>query len=84
MVAGSNPVWATNKFAYNTKITYINIMAYVIIKHVKKKGVELPVIMLDSHEEVWEFEKNTQALEIVNILNANSYSGSRYEVKEIK
>jgi hypothetical protein len=59
-------------------------MAYVIIKHVKKKDIELPVIMLDAHEEVWEFDKENQAIDMVEILNANSYSGSRYEVKEIK
>jgi len=59
-------------------------MAYIIIKHVKKKGVDLPVIMLDAHEEVWEFDRESQAVDIVDILNANSYSGSKYEVKEIK
>ena len=57
---------------------------YVIIKHVKKKETELPVIMLDAHEEVWEFDKESEARNIADILNANSYSGSRYEVKEIK
>lgn len=59
-------------------------MVYVIVKHVKKKDVELPVIMLDAHEEVWEFDKLDQATNMVEILNANSYSGSRYEVKEIR
>ena len=31
-------------------------MAYCIVKMVKSvNGVELPVILLDSHDEVWEF-----------------------------
>jgi len=57
---------------------------YVIIKHVKTKdGRIFPVIMLDSHGEVLEFEKKEDADELSKILNVNTDSGHRYEVKKV-
>ncbi len=58
---------------------------YVIIKHVKmndnKKRV--PVIILNSESEIWEFEKRDKAEEMKNIFQNNSDSGHEYEVKKI-
>jgi len=57
---------------------------YVIIKHVKTKDNRIfPVIMLDSHGEVLEFEKKEDADELSKILNVNTDSGHRYEVKKV-
>lgn len=57
---------------------------YVIIKHVKTKDEKIfPVIMLDSHGEVLEFEKKEEADELSKILNVNTDSGHRYEVKQV-
>ena len=57
---------------------------YVIIKHVKTKDERvLPVIMLDTQGEVWEFDNRDKAQEMVNIFNANTDSGHKYEVKKV-
>jgi len=56
---------------------------YVIVKHVKTQvNRKLPVIMLDTQGEVWEFDNKDKAQEMVNILNANTDSGHKYEVKK--
>jgi hypothetical protein len=39
--------------------------------------------MLDTHSEVWEFDHETDAKDMAAILEANSYSGSKYEVKTV-
>jgi hypothetical protein len=57
---------------------------YVIIKHVKVgETMKLPVIMLDSQCEVLEYDNKDKAQEMVNILNTNSDSGHKYELKEV-
>jgi hypothetical protein len=57
---------------------------YVIIKHVKTQNNRLlPVIMLDTQSEVWEFDNKDKAQEMVNILNTNTDSGHKYEVKQV-
>ena len=57
---------------------------YVIVKHVKTQhNRTLPVIMLDTHSEVWEFDNKDKAQEMVNILNTNTDSGHKYEVKKV-
>jgi hypothetical protein len=57
---------------------------YVIIKHVKTQNNKLlPVIMLDTQSEVWEFDNKDKAQEMVNILNTNTDSGHKYEVKKV-
>ena len=57
---------------------------YVIIKHVKtQNGRFLPVIMLDTQGEVWEFDNKAKAQEMVNIFNTNTDSGHKYEVKQV-
>ena len=57
---------------------------YVIIKHIKtinKKRV--PVTLLDSQGEIWEFETEDEAEKMKNIFQTNSDSGHVYEVKKI-
>ena len=57
---------------------------YVIVKHVKTSDERvLPVIMLDTQGEVWEFDNRDKAQETVNIFNANTDSGHKYEVKKV-
>ena len=58
---------------------------YVIIKHIKmndnKKRV--PVIILNSESEIWEFDSQKGAEEMKEIFELNSDSGYKYEVKKI-
>ena len=57
---------------------------YLIVKHVKtKNNRKLPVIMLDTQGEVWEFDNKDKAQEMVNIFNKNTDSGHTYEVKKV-
>ena len=59
-------------------------MRYIIIKHIPVSPEKtLPVIMLDVNSEVWEFEDEIEAKNIVAILEANSDSGYKYEVKTV-
>ncbi len=46
---------------------------YVIIKHVKNSGNKkrLPVIILNSETEVWEFDTPEEAEEMKNIFQTN-------------
>lgn len=46
-------------------------------------GIELPVVMLDSQDEVWEFDVYEDAERIANILVKNSDSGYTYTVKKV-
>jgi len=56
---------------------------YVIIKFIKRKKTKLPVIMLNTDNEVWEFNTETEAQNYCDILNLNSDSGHFYSVKKI-
>ncbi len=57
---------------------------YCIIKLMKNdNGVELPVILLDNQDEVWEFQSADEAIKIAEILTKNSDSGYRYYVKKV-
>jgi hypothetical protein len=59
-------------------------MAYCIIKLMKTdNGIELPVVLLDNHDEVWEFEDVDIAIKMSEILTKNSDSGYRYFVKKV-
>jgi hypothetical protein len=46
-------------------------------------GKELPVIMLDSFDEVWEFNSSEEAEKIADILTKNSDSGYTYYVRKV-
>jgi hypothetical protein len=57
---------------------------FVIVKFIKNnKGVELPVILIDTHYEVLEFETYDEAEKLRNLMETNSDSGYKYEVKKI-
>jgi len=58
---------------------------YVIIKKIKNKktGKWLPVVLLNSSSEVWEFETLSEAELMKDIFQQNSDSGHIYEVKKV-
>lgn len=56
---------------------------YCILKYIKVDKKELPVIILNSQDEILEFDSETQAEEFKQILQMNSDSGYRYIVKKI-
>jgi hypothetical protein len=56
---------------------------YCIIKYIKLEKKELPVIILNSQDEVLEFDTEVNAEDFKNILQMNSDSGYRYVVKKI-
>jgi hypothetical protein len=56
---------------------------YCIIKYIKLEKKELPVIILNSQDEVLEFDTEAKAEDFKNILQMNSDSGYRYVVKKI-
>lgn len=57
---------------------------YVIVKFIKNSmGVEMPVIIIDTHSEVLEFATIEEAERLRRLMETNSDSGYRYEVKKI-
>jgi hypothetical protein len=57
---------------------------YVIIKHIKADSKKkVPVILLNSDSEIWEFDTIKEAEEMRDIFELNSDSGHKYEVKKI-
>lgn len=58
---------------------------YCIIKHIKKDdtGKRLPVILLNTQSEIWEFDTLSDAELMRDIFQANSDSNHTYEVKKI-
>ena len=54
-------------------------MSYVIIKKVQGSAI----LLLDEHEEVWEFSTLEEAEKIARVLETNESSGIFYEVKRI-
>ena len=57
---------------------------YVRIKHVKTdKTKRLPVIILNSESEIWEFDTIEEAEKMREIFELNSDSGHKYEVRKI-
>ena len=60
---------------------------YVIIKNVLKPNSVpvkyLPVILLNSDTEVWEFDTEEEAEKMKEIVQANSDSDHKYQVKKI-
>jgi archaellum biogenesis ATPase FlaH len=57
---------------------------FVIVKFIKNnKGVEMPVIIIDTHNEVLEFDSFEEAEKMRDIMEKNSDSGYKYEVKKI-
>lgn len=57
---------------------------YVIVKHIRTENkTRVPVILLDSQGEIWEFEEQKDAENMREIFERNSDSGHKYEVKKI-
>ena len=57
---------------------------YVIVKQIKTETKKrLPVILLNSESEIWEFDTIEDAEEMKEIFQTNSDSGHIYEVKKI-
>ena len=56
---------------------------YCIVKYIKVDKKELPVIILNSQDEILEFDNENKAEEFKSILQLNSDSGYRYVVKKI-
>ena len=65
--------------------SYTRGMSYIIIKMVKDttREKELPVIILDSADDVLEFETKEEAEEMRLRFEINSDSGYKYRVKKI-
>jgi len=59
-------------------------MSYLIIKEIKSdNGKVLPVVLLDSHSDVMEFDTMEEADKMATMLNINSDSGHTYRTKKI-
>jgi hypothetical protein len=57
---------------------------FVIVKIIKNdRGIEIPIIMIDTHDEVLEFETYEEAEKMRDIMEKNSDSGYKYKVKKI-
>jgi len=57
---------------------------FVIVKFVKNhKDVEMPVIILDTNDEILEFNTYEEAEKTKELFEKNSDSGHRYIVKEL-
>jgi hypothetical protein len=57
---------------------------FVIVKFIKnKKGVEMPVILLNIHDEILEFNTYEEAEITKELFEKNSDSGHKYIVKEL-
>lgn len=62
-------------------------LMYRILKQIKKdtdSNVIVSVAMIDSQNEVLEYENETEAIDLASILNANSSYGLTYIVEKIK
>ena len=60
-------------------------MPYIILKHIKRSNDRIvPVILLDTNHEILEFETEAGAKSLAELLEVNSDSGHKYEVKIIK
>jgi len=58
---------------------------YVIVKHIKldENKKRVPVILLNSESEIWEFDTELEAEIMKETFQLNSDSGHIYEVKKI-
>jgi hypothetical protein len=57
---------------------------FVIVKFIKnKKGVEMPVILLNIHDEILEFNTYEEAEVTKELFEKNSDSGHKYIVKQL-
>ncbi len=60
------------------------LIMYVIVKFVKNhKDVEMPVILLNIHDEILEFDSYEDAERTKELFEKNSDSGHRYMIKKL-
>ena len=50
-------------------------MKYLILKHIKNNGIDLKVILIDTHGEVLEFEDFQEAEKTRDLFQKNTDSG---------
>lgn len=56
---------------------------WVIVKMITNlSGIQLPVILVDSHSEIMSFETEEDALKVKELFEANSDSGHIYQIKK--
>lgn len=60
-------------------------MSYIIIKLIKdqKSDRELPVVILDTHGDILEYNTVEEAEEMRSKFEVNSDSGYRYKIKKL-
>lgn len=58
-------------------------MYCIIKKMTNEKGIIVPVIVIDSHDEILEFDTLEEAEKIRDTFQKNSDSGYEYVVKKI-
>lgn len=57
---------------------------YVIVKYIpNENGIEMPVLIIDTHSEVLEFDTPEEAEKVKALFQANTDSGYRYVVKKV-
>jgi hypothetical protein len=57
---------------------------YVIVKYIpNENGIEMPVLIVDTHSEILEFDTPEEAEKVKDIFQANTDSGYRYVVKMV-
>lgn len=57
---------------------------YVIVKMIpNQNGIKMPVIVLNRHDEIWEFDTKSEAEKMALIFEINSDSGYDYTVKKM-
>jgi hypothetical protein len=58
---------------------------WIIIKKMElnQKGIKVPVVIIDTHGEVMEFEDLSEAEKMRQAFQSNSDSGHEYILKEI-
>ena len=79
-------IWHLDTFFEVNIIWFINLhgIIAIIIKNITNhNGVVMPVILIDSQNEVLEFESLKEAEELQTLLQKNSDSGHEYVVKKI-
>jgi hypothetical protein len=57
---------------------------WIIVKLIENENrVKMPVVILDSQHEVWEFPTELEAKKMKDIFQENSDSGHEYIIKKI-
>lgn len=57
---------------------------YVIVKYIpNENGIEMPVLIVDTHSEILEFDSPEEAEKVKDIFQANTDSGYRYVIKKV-